>query len=378
MAAEVQIPGYDIVGLAKRGSTVTSWAARQAESGRDVMLYVFESDGSKESQTSIAETLVRIEKAGAVKNATLLEVIDQGECGGIYYAATEAPAGTPLTERTTQTSLLLEDEILRIIDKVALALDQAWNEQRLIHANLKPGNILIDDSGVPRLVGLGFTMKGFIEKPAGGQLVEIFLGTPNYMSPEQIKGENTIDTRADIYSLGATVYQLLTGRMPFGNTPGAASMIRHLKDQITNPREIRPGVSEGMCRLVRKMMMKDADSRYASWQEVLKAVGLIHEGHLPAHDAEESRLSTVREPKAGAGRAEPATAESSQVIKKKAVTAVAKKKSPISRKRAAVQRQARPARAKRLHGAWVTLMKIKWAAVVLLWVYLAVRLLTLS
>jgi serine/threonine-protein kinase len=378
MPTEVQIPGYETGELIKEGITITSWHARQTASERDVLLHVFSCDGSAEDRTLIAEVLVHIEKAGTVKNETLVKVLDQGEHGDVQYVITEAAAGAPLSRKLKQGSLLSEEEILGVIEKLALVLDQAWNEQKLFHANIKPGNILLDGNGSPRLSGMGFTMKGFVDGPVGGKLTEIYLGTPNYMSPEQIRGDHSIDARTDIYSLGATVYHLLTGHMPFGNTPGAPAMARHLKGQITNPCDIRTVISQGISILVTKMMMKNAKNRYSSWSEVLEDVNWIKGGSLPEYETSATALSTIQDPKAGAAQTkEKATGGEPVVKRKKTNSSPGRKRSSGSRKASPGPRKSRPARRKPLHGAWITLMRVKWAAVVVLWIYLAQRLLTM-
>lgn len=354
---------------------MTSWSARQTATGRDVVLNTFTSDGSKEDAALISETLVHIEKAGTVNNSTFVPVLAQGEEDGVSYVATEAVAGTPLSRKSKQGSLLTEEEILEVIEKLAAALDQAWNEQKLFHANIKPGNILLDENGLVRLSGMGFTMKGYIESPVGGKLIEIYLGTPNYMSPEQIRGDNTIGAATDIYSLGATVYHLLTGRMPFSNTPGSPAMARHLKGQVTNPCDIRPAVSRDISVLVRKMMMKNVKNRYASWSEVLEDVKWIRGGRPLVHETSATALSTVKEPKEEAAQPKEKTTSKAPVLKEKTGASKAGKRSSARGASRSASRKPRSARKKPLNGAWIMLMRVKWAAILLLWIYLALRLL---
>src|SRR5262249_44782877 len=109
----------------------------------------------------------------------------------------------------------------------------------------------------------------------------VAMGTPYYVSPEQIRGERNIDQRTDVYSLGATMYQLATGRVPFEGSPAPDVMTKHLRDPLPDARQWVPSLSEGFCRVLFKMMAKDRSDRHRDMAEVDADLALVARGAAP-------------------------------------------------------------------------------------------------
>jgi serine/threonine protein kinase len=109
------------------------------------------------------------------------------------------------------------------------------------------------------------------------------VGTPHYIAPEQAKGVQQVDIRADIYSLGGTLFHAVTGRTPFAGTSAAAIMTKHVTDLVDDPRKIRPGISEGMVLLIAKMMAKRPEDRYVDPEALMKDIRIVAKKKVPEH-----------------------------------------------------------------------------------------------
>lgn len=172
-----------------------------------------------------------------------------------------------------------EADCLLICESVAAALDVAWNDHGVVHCDIKPENIMINTEGVVKLTDLGISHR--FEYKEGPQAVpEHVLGTPAYISPEQVYGDVELDCRADIYSLAATLYHLSTGRILFPGLENDDMMRAHCDDtmQARDPRTYRPELSESFCRTLEAMLVKNRDNRIASWADIFEMCRDIEHG----------------------------------------------------------------------------------------------------
>ena len=172
-----------------------------------------------------------------------------------------------------------EPDCLLICESVAAALDAAWNDHGVVHCDIKPENIMINSDGVVKLTDLGIfhryeQREGAIEPP------DQVLGTPAYISPEQVYGDVEVDCRADIYSLAATIYHLATGRTLFPGLGNEDTMRAHCSpaSQARDPRCYRPKLSEGFCQLLEAMLVKDRDFRVANWRDIYQMCTEVERG----------------------------------------------------------------------------------------------------
>lgn len=207
------------------------------------------------------------EAAGRLSHSNIVTVYDIGEERDFAFIAMDYVSGVPLSDYTTPGSLLKVQEVYRIIRIVAQALDYA-HQQNIVHRDIKPGNVMynpqdkqvkITDFGIARITDSVKTRTGS------------FLGSPSYMAPEQMTGSR-VDGRADIYALGVTFYQLLTGELPF-----KADSLANLAYKITNEKfkpikEVRSDLPASATRIVNKAMQKKPEKRYASGAEMVKAL----------------------------------------------------------------------------------------------------------
>jgi len=175
-----------------------------------------------------------------------------------------------------------EREALDVIIQIARALEHA-HSHGLIHRDVKPKNIMLTMEGdiqIAKLADMGLARSTEDVKSAKAEAGRAY-GTPYYISPEQIRGEVDIDFRADIYSLGATFYHVVTGRVPFDAETPIAVMKKHLSEALVPPDHINTALSAGIGEVVEVMMAKDREHRYSSTSDLLVDLEAIAEGRPP-------------------------------------------------------------------------------------------------
>ncbi|MEI6972325.1 MAG: serine/threonine-protein kinase, partial [bacterium] len=288
------IPGYSFVEKIREGATATSWKAIQTSLRRPVVIKILATEGTPDDQSKVEGILSQMRKVASLKHSAFFELIDIGEHDGMYYVVMGGSDGQALSALLSDHKCFREKDILGIATDAAEALHFAWTTKRLYHGNIKPDNIVVHPDGNVVIADMGMARVDVHFDQATGQTHEMIVGTPNYMSPEQVQGRGGLDCRTDIYSLGATLYQLATGTIPFGDSPGGETMNRHLIDLLPDPRDINPDISPALAGIIAKMMVKSPGKRYQSWDDVVTDLkkAASNPNSLPRMD--ETALSTVR------------------------------------------------------------------------------------
>jgi serine/threonine-protein kinase len=273
-----QIPGYRILSKLGAGAMATVFKAKQISLDRIVAIKVLPRRFSDNPE--YVERFYREGKAAAKLNhANIVQAIDVGEAGGYHYFVMEYVEGRTVYDDLAAGNAYSEAEALRIILQMARALQHA-HSQGLIHRDVKPKNIMITPEGVAKLADMGLARAVSDAESAQAEAGRAF-GTPYYISPEQIRGELSVDFRADIYSLGATLYHMVTGRVPFDGATPVAVMQKHLKEPLVPPDHINGKLSVGMAEVVEVMMAKDRNRRYASTTDLILDLESIARGEPP-------------------------------------------------------------------------------------------------
>ena len=262
----LDIPGYEILDELGRGGMGVVYRARQTSLKRLVALkMVLREDLA--GQDDIARFRGEAEALGQLQHPNIVQVYDVGESGGHPYFALELVAGGSLNKRLAG-AMLPPREAAELIQTLARAVHFA-HERGFIHRDLKPGNILLDSSGEPKITDFGLAKRwsamGTVQdspvQTASGEV----LGTPAYMAPEQARGEvRGIGPGADIYSLGAIFYELLTGQLPF-----RGQSVLDVLDQVINsapmrPRRMQRGIPRDLDTICLKCLEKIPARRYLS------------------------------------------------------------------------------------------------------------------
>lgn len=273
-----QIPGYRLLSRLGRGAMATVFKAKQLSLDRMVAIKVLPRKLSENAE--YVEMFYREGKAAAKLNhPNIVQAFDVGEAGGFHYFVMEYVEGHTLWDDLDSGKVFSEAEALDVIIQITRALEHAHN-QGLIHRDVKPKNIMITSGRTAKLADMGLARLAADAEIAAAEAGRAF-GTPYYISPEQIRGERDIDFRADIYSLGATLYHLLTGRVPFEAETPMAVMQKHLRDPLIPPDHINAGLSAGIGEVVEVMMAKDRSRRYASTTDLMLDLEAIAAGEAP-------------------------------------------------------------------------------------------------
>jgi len=278
--ARNRIKGYEILSKLGQGGMGAVFKARQVSLDREVALKVLFPNLAKD-RSYVARFLREARAVAKLNHKHIIQGIDVGESGGHYYFAMEFVDGPTLQEIIRSKGPVPEERALKIAGEVAQALSHA-HKHKLIHRDVKPDNIMINSKGDAKLCDLGlakFQASGTSAASREGE--GLVFGTPHYISPEQAKGESTVDIRSDIYSLGATLFHVLTGQTPFPGGRSAAVMAKHVTEPVRDPRDLNPGISEGAARLVLKMMAKRPEDRHPDPRSLLEDIRRVAKGKSP-------------------------------------------------------------------------------------------------
>ncbi len=248
---------YEIIEEIGRGAFSVVYKARDARLG-EMALKVLKADYTSEPEV-VTRFLEEARKTFGLRHRNIVRIYAVDEDQGVPYIAMEYLPGGALTDRLGGDPLPL-DAALAILGQVAAALDYA-HQRKLVHRDVKPSNILFDDEGQAVLVDFGL-VKSLVASRL--TTAETILGTPHYMAPEQFTAKDTVDARADIYSLGVVAYEMLTGKRPFEADTTAAVLMAHLNESPPDPRAANPGLDAGVCDAIRKALAKSPDGRFDS------------------------------------------------------------------------------------------------------------------
>ncbi len=269
---------YVLERLLGRGGMGEVWLATQSSVGRKVALKIL-SPALSGNEEFTARFLNEIKMTAKLDHPGIVSAYEAGCDGGFYFLATSYVEGVTLEAKIAETKGLREKEALEIARKVAEALRYAWERHRMLHRDVKPSNIMLDKAGGVKLMDMGISKS--VKDRSSITITGAILGTPSYMSPEQARGEKELDCRTDIYSLGASLYHMLTGKLPYGETNAMATFARVLLDQATSIRKFNPRISPACESLVKRMMAKDKARRHRDWQELLAELGGLLDGGIP-------------------------------------------------------------------------------------------------
>ena len=214
-----------------------------------------------------------------IRHPNIVAAYDFDNGNGNWYFLMEFVDGYSFSDLLKRKQHIPEADCLLICESIAAALDYAWNDHGIVHCDIKPENIMINSEGVVKLTDLGISHRFEYGAELKDQ-PEHVTGTPAYISPEQVFGDVELDCRTDIYSLGATLYHLSTGRVLFPGL-GTDDMLRAHCDenkQADDPRIFNPELSEGFAQMLEAMLVKNRDARMQSWSDVFAMCKDIESG----------------------------------------------------------------------------------------------------
>jgi serine/threonine-protein kinase len=281
-----QIPGYQLISKLGKGAMATVYKARQLSLDRITAVKILPKKMSDNPE--FVDRFYKEGKAAArLSHNNIVQAIDVGSSpDGYHYFVMEYVEGKTLYDIMAappqgEGKSFSEAEALDVCIQMAEALAHA-HQRGLIHRDVKPKNILLTPHGVAKLTDLGLARATDDKEAAESEAGKAY-GTPYYISPEQIRGDVDIDFRADIYSLGATLYHLVTGRPPFeGETPSAV-MHKHLKQPLVPADHVNVALSTGIGEIIDVAMAKRREDRYASTSDMLADLRSVKNNQPPTN-----------------------------------------------------------------------------------------------
>jgi eukaryotic-like serine/threonine-protein kinase len=282
-----EIPGYEIIERLGKGSMGLVFKARQTSVDRIVAVKVL-LDTLAQNKEFIKRFQREAKIAARLQHNNIVNAIDAGEVEGHHYFVMEYVEGATIKDEIDKGKVFDEKVALKIVLAVADAMKHA-HERGLIHRDIKPENVILTKDGQVKLADLGLARLTADEKWAMSE-AGMAIGTPYYISPEQVRGQVDVDIRGDIYSLGATLYHMVTGKVPYpGETPQEV-MRKHVDKNalLIPPDHVNTRLSSGLGVVVETMMAKNRDNRYRNPDDLILDLKCLQQGESPIIAASKS------------------------------------------------------------------------------------------
>jgi len=277
MVGKILAERYEIIEKIAEGGMARVYCGRDLLLKRTVAIKVL-----KDQMTGDVSFIRRFEReaqsAAALSHPNIVNIYDVGEEEGTYFMVIEYVEGLNLKQYIREKGQLPADEAVSIARQIAEALEKA-HSAGVVHRDIKPQNILFSSDGKVKVTDFGIAIAGDgVTVTAGDEII----GTVQYISPEQAKGEMA-DKQSDLYSLGIVLYEMVTGKVPFGGENPVAVAMKHIQDQIIPPRVLKEDLPLALEQIIMKAVEKDKANRYESAAEILEDLKHAGENQLPSN-----------------------------------------------------------------------------------------------
>lgn len=252
---------YEIISKIGTGGMANVYKAKDHKLNRFVAVKVMKSE-FREDKTFITKFRREAQAAAGLANPNIVNVFDVGEDNGVYFIVMELVEGITLKEYIAKKGKLSIREATSIAIQVCMGMEAA-HAQAIVHRDVKPQNIIISTDGKVKVTDFG------IARAASSNTISSnAMGSVHYSSPEQVRG-GYADEKSDIYSVGVTIYEMVTGRVPFDGDTTVAIAIKHLQDEMEPPSKFTPELPRSLEQIIYKCTQKSPDRRYGSMTEVI-------------------------------------------------------------------------------------------------------------
>ena len=259
---------YRIEQVIGRGGMGVVYRATDTQLDEIVAIKTLPGDVMQRSPEDLERFKREIRLARKITHRNVLRTYDYGQAESVYFISMEFVRGYTLSE------LLAEAENKQLAPRLAMGIARqvcrgldAAHEQGIIHRDIKPQNVLIDPRGEIKLMDFGIARMA--EAPEAMTQAGLIVGTPHYMSPEQVQGKQ-LDPRSDVYSVGVLIYEMLVGRKPFESSSLTGVLTAHITEAPRPPIELRPEIGREINDIVMRCLSKDPQKRYAAAAELLQ------------------------------------------------------------------------------------------------------------
>ena len=252
---------YEILEKIGTGGMSDVYKAKDHKLNRFVAVKVLKQEFS-ENANFVSKFRVEAQAAAGLMHPNIVNVYDVGEEGGIYYIVMELVEGITLKKYIEKKARLSVKEAISIAIQVSMGIEAAHNNH-IIHRDIKPQNIIISKEGKVKVTDFGIA-----KAATSNTITSNVMGSVHYTSPEQARGGYS-DEKSDIYSLGITMFEMLTGRVPFNGETTVAIAIKHIQEELPSPRDYVPEIPISVEQIVYKCCQKSPDRRYQSMAELI-------------------------------------------------------------------------------------------------------------
>jgi serine/threonine-protein kinase len=261
------LSNYKILDKLGKGGMATVYKAHELSLNRVVALKVLSPRLSEDTEF-IKRFQREAQAAAKLNHSNIVQIYAIGEEKGIHYFAMEYIKGKTLAQIKNEEGILTAARAIPIIRQVAEALGEA-HKVGLVHRDIKPSNIMIDASGRAKVTdfGIAFVAEAKTKLTREGSII----GTPEYLSPEQCEGK-PLDGRSDIYSLGVTLYEMLSGKTPYEADTPVSMLMKIVQGNFLPLDQVNPNVPLPVQKMVEKMMQTDTQKRYTNVDELLESL----------------------------------------------------------------------------------------------------------
>ena len=255
---------YEIIDKVGTGGMADVYKAKDQKLNRFVAVKVMKKEFS-EDKTFVTKFRDEAQAAAGFIHPNIVSVYDVGEENGLYYIVMELVDGITLKRYIERKGKLTIRETTSIAVQVSMGIEAAHNNH-IIHRDIKPQNIIISREGKAKVTDFGIA-KAATADATGDNTV---MGSVHYTSPEQARGEGS-DEKSDIYSLGVTIYEMLTGRVPFDGDTTVSIALQHIQEGVPSPKKLVPEIPDSLAEIVLKCTEKDPKNRYQNMGDIAGA-----------------------------------------------------------------------------------------------------------
>ena len=276
---------YEILKRIGSGGMADVYMAKDQKLNRNVAVKVLKRE-YVDDEKFLKKFQIEAQAVASLTHPNIVNIYDVGAENGVNYIVMELAGGITLKEYIKKKGYLSPQETVDVSIQIASAISHAHNHH-IIHRDIKPQNILISEDGMIKVTDFG------IAKAANTNTVTstaTAMGSVHYISPEQAKGR-FCDEKSDIYSLGITMYEMITGKVPFDHENGVTIALMHLQNDIVPPSEIKEGIPDSLEKIILKCVMKKPEERYQTAEELIEDLKLVFQdtsgdyvGFAPAVD----------------------------------------------------------------------------------------------
>ncbi|HLY12476.1 MAG TPA: protein kinase [Planctomycetota bacterium] len=265
------IPGYTIQRCLGSGAMGDVYLAQQMSLDRPVAIKLLPPELAK-NQEFVQRFMTEARAAGKLSHENIVAAVDVGESNGRYYFVMEVVEGATLQDILKRVGKLPEKTAMGYAKQIATGLRHA-HQMGLIHRDIKPANIMIHGEKTAKICDFGLARE--VDSDVTLTIPGTVQSSPAYASPEQCRGRRDLDHRTDMYSLGVTLFEMLTGRRPFvADSPGAL-FIKHATEAPPSPQSLAPSISAAANQFVLRLLKKEPKQRFDSYDQLIEAIDSV-------------------------------------------------------------------------------------------------------